>query len=98
MRDDGGGGDGGGEGNNLFPQTELGVLTFFPRSKSGWSLRFVGHTKTNAFFNENHNILLLTAVRAIYKIVDPPLFSYVPSDIDIDFLKSFKNSGNRKSR
>ena len=37
----------------MIPQTELGVLTSFLRSKSGWNPRIVEPHKNQCFFNKN---------------------------------------------
>ena len=73
----------------LVPQTELGVLTFFPRLKSGWSLKFVDSYKNHSFFNKHDNFCHTSPAILIPEIVDPPFLSYVPSDIDIDFFMIF---------
>ena len=79
-------------------QTELGVLTFFPRSRSGRSRKNVASHKNQCFLNENHNFCRTSLLILIFKIVHTQLFSYVCSDFDIDFLMSLKTTGNHKSR
>ena len=80
----------------IFPQTELGVLTFLPRLLSGRNPRKVASHENQCFFNKNHNNLSLPRARATCTIVDPPFFSYVCSDIDIGFLVNFQNISNCK--
>ena len=58
----------------FIPQTELGVLTSFPRSKSGWNPRIVDSHKNQSFFNKNHEKVRTSPAILISKICVPPLF------------------------